>query len=96
MHFTDIKFGSIKINTYLCAKLKQSIMKKKWLSELEHGEMFNLLGKNLYFYEVYYAGGKKEDIAKHGFRAIKDITNKKFYFCKNIEVYSYELIIKDV
>ena len=71
-------------------------MKKKWLSELEHGEMFNLLGTNLYFYEVYYAGGNKEDIAKHGFRAIKCIAKDKFYFCRNIQVYSYELIIKNV
>lgn len=71
-------------------------MKKKWLSELEHGEMFNLLAENELEYNIYYAGGNREDISKHGYRAIKDITNKKFYFCKNIEVYSYELIIKDV
>ena len=71
-------------------------MKKKWLSELEHGELFNLLGNNLYVHNIYYAGGKKEDIPKHGFRAVKNITDKKFYFCRNIEVYSYGLIIKDV
>lgn len=71
-------------------------MKKKWLSELEHGEMFNLLGSSLYLHNIYYAGGKKDDIAKHGYRAIKDITDKRFYFCRNIEVYSYGLIIKDV
>lgn len=71
-------------------------MKKKWLSELEHGEMFNLLKHKGYSGNLYYAGGNREDISKHGYRAIKDIENKKFYFCRNIEVYSYELIIKNV
>ena len=71
-------------------------MKKKWLSELEHGEMFVLFREIGYKGNLYYAGGNREDIAKHGYRAIKDITNKRFYFCKNIEVYSFGLIIKDV
>ena len=71
-------------------------MIKKWLSELEHGEMFKLSRKDEYSGYLYYAGGKREDIAKHGFRAVKDIENKKIYFCRNIEVYSYEVKIKDV
>ena len=71
-------------------------MKKKWLSELEHGELFKLLEGNTYVGNIYYAGGKREDIAKYGYRAIKNITNNRFYFCRNIEVYSYGLIIKDV
>lgn len=71
-------------------------MKKKWLSELEHGEMFNLLAENELEYNIYYAGGCREDIAKHGYRGIIDITNKKIYFCKNVEVFSYGLIIRDV
>lgn len=68
-------------------------MKKKWLSELEQGEMFKV-GNSMYLQNIYYAGGKKEDIAKRGCRAIIDITDKTCYFCKNIEIYSYELIIK--
>lgn len=71
-------------------------MKKKLLSELEHGEMFNLLNESTCADNIFYAGGKKEDIAKHGFRAVRDIRNKKFYFCSEMEVNSHELIIKDV
>ena len=71
-------------------------MKTKWLSELEHGEMFNLLNGNACADNIFYAGGEKDDIAKHGFRAVRDIRNKKFYFCGDMEVNSHGLIIKDV
>ncbi len=77
------------------AQLKQIIMKRKWLSELEHGEMFSLFKENGHIHNLYYAGGTKEDITKHSFRSIKNIKENRFYFCTNILVYSYGQIILD-
>lgn len=71
-------------------------MKKKMLNDLEHGEMFKLLSFNANGNDIYYADGKIDDIKKHHYRAVRNITNKKLYYCGDIEVYSYGLIIKDV
>lgn len=71
-------------------------MKKKTLNELEHGEMFKLLSFNANGNDIYYAIGEKGDITKHHYRGVRDITHKKLYYCGDIEVYSFGLIIKDV
>lgn len=71
-------------------------MKKKMLNELERGEMFKLLSFNANGNDIYYAQGEKGCIKKHSWRGIRDIAHKKLYYCGDMEVYSYDLKIKDV
>lgn len=72
-------------------------MKKKWIAELQPGEMFTILPKVTDVSHYFVALGDVESISKHGCRPCRVLygfDSCPYYFFANVQVYSCGLIVK--
>ena len=72
---------------------------KKWISELQNGELFTILPHVTEVSHYFVALGDKDSISKHGCRPCRvfdGFDSCPYYFFANVQVYSCGLIVTSI
>lgn len=72
---------------------------KKWISELQPGEIFTILPKVTDVSHYFVALGDIDSISKHGSRPCRvfdGFASCPYYFFTNVQVYSTGLIVTNI
>ena len=70
---------------------------KKWISELQRGELFTILPDVTEASHFFIVLGSIESISKHGCRPCRVFNNiNTCYYFANVQVYSCGLIVQNI